>query len=207
MVGMNPHNMQMNMAQMSRRLPPRVLKQIGGPGAIKASCAGAQRRQIEGMKQLQKSSYRVWNGLNFKLIAAESICGTSINSILMETHKSECVTVFLLFAAMWHVIQMQWFVKPGLGRWETTDIKVWCWAELKGFELVFKLKQVTATIPDSHWAYGQAQGAWQFVQSKGRYNFSQQGSMVIGIPRLPSWSLQISFLLYRCAKHCSQNLN
>ncbi len=56
---MNPHNMQMNMAQMSRRLPPRVLKQIGGPGAIKASCAGAQRRQIEGMKQLQKSSYRV----------------------------------------------------------------------------------------------------------------------------------------------------
>ena len=59
MVGMNPHNMQMNMAQMSRRLPPRVLKQIGGPGAIKASCAGAQRRQIEGMKQLQKSSYRV----------------------------------------------------------------------------------------------------------------------------------------------------
>lgn len=32
--GMNPHNMQMNMAQMSRMLPPQLLKQMGGPQAL-----------------------------------------------------------------------------------------------------------------------------------------------------------------------------
>lgn len=34
MAGMNPHNMQMSMAQMSRMLPPHVLKQMGGPAAL-----------------------------------------------------------------------------------------------------------------------------------------------------------------------------
>jgi len=32
--GMNPHNMQMNVAQMSRMLPPDVLKKMGGAGAL-----------------------------------------------------------------------------------------------------------------------------------------------------------------------------
>ena len=36
MAGMNPHNMQMSMAQMSRMLPPNVLKQMGGPGALQS---------------------------------------------------------------------------------------------------------------------------------------------------------------------------
>lgn len=31
---MNPHNLQMNAAQMSRMLPPQVLQQIGGAGAL-----------------------------------------------------------------------------------------------------------------------------------------------------------------------------
>lgn len=45
MAGMNPHNMQMNMAQMSKMLPPHVLKQMGGPGALQGLM-----RQMEGMK-------------------------------------------------------------------------------------------------------------------------------------------------------------
>ena len=32
--GMNPHNMQMNVQQMSRMLPPDVLKKMGGAGAL-----------------------------------------------------------------------------------------------------------------------------------------------------------------------------
>ena len=43
MAGMNPHNMQMNMAQMSRMLPPHVLKQMGGPAALQGLM-----RQMEG---------------------------------------------------------------------------------------------------------------------------------------------------------------
>ena len=47
MAGMNPHNMQMNMAQMSKMLPPHVLKQMGGPGALQ----GLMRQmEKEGMK-------------------------------------------------------------------------------------------------------------------------------------------------------------
>ena len=45
MAGMNPHNMQMNMAQMSKMLPAHVLKQMGGPGALQGLM-----RQMEGMK-------------------------------------------------------------------------------------------------------------------------------------------------------------
>ena len=45
MAGMNPHNMQMNMAQMSKMLPPHVLKQMGGPAALQGLM-----RQMEGMK-------------------------------------------------------------------------------------------------------------------------------------------------------------
>lgn len=43
MAGMNPHNMQMSMAQMSRMLPPNVLKQMGGPAALQGLM-----RQMEG---------------------------------------------------------------------------------------------------------------------------------------------------------------
>lgn len=43
MAGMNPHNMQMNMAQMSRMLPPHVLKQMGGTAGLQGLM-----RQMEG---------------------------------------------------------------------------------------------------------------------------------------------------------------
>lgn len=33
---MNPRNMQMNAQQMSRMLPPHMLKMMGGPAAIQA---------------------------------------------------------------------------------------------------------------------------------------------------------------------------
>ncbi|KAK9805289.1 hypothetical protein WJX72_011358 [[Myrmecia] bisecta] len=42
---MNPHNMQMNIAQMSRMLPPAVLKQMGGAGALQGLL-----KQMDGMK-------------------------------------------------------------------------------------------------------------------------------------------------------------
>ena len=33
---MNPRNMQANIAQMSKMLPPHMLKMMGGPGAIQS---------------------------------------------------------------------------------------------------------------------------------------------------------------------------
>ena len=42
---MNPHNIHKNMVEMSKMLPPHVLKQMGGPGALQGLM-----RQLEGQK-------------------------------------------------------------------------------------------------------------------------------------------------------------